>query len=248
MTNSWFIRGIMSRWPEISDDGQRVLVPTHCLYPSNGIVQVVVEGGADAFRVHDDGRAFGEFRCSGRVPDVEPNAVRHIVSRQGLMVTAEGIIQSPLIGTFDLAGTISLVANASKEAAHHLIDRYRSAPHARSLEEALEAILDRRFHHEWTKKISVVGKSNKQQKFDYSVRLPSQKRLLIKVVKPEPSSINAAVVAHLDVKAANLPDTQQRSVYDDDYQWNSADLSLLTVGAPAVALSAANEALSRIAA
>ncbi len=248
MTSAWFVRGVMSSWPEIIEDDGRVIVPTHCLYPSNGIVQVFVEGGRDAFRVHDDGRAFDEFNSSGSVPEIPSAALRHIVARQGLAVTSRGVIQSPLIEAPNLAATISLVANASKEAAHYLIDRFRPVRTARTLEEAVEELLDQQFHHEWTKHLLVVGHSNKQQKFDFSVRLPSQRRLLIKAVKPETSSINAAVVAHLDVRAANLPDTEQRSIYDDAIRWNAADLSLLTVGAPVVALSDARQSLTRLAA
>lgn len=138
MTNAWFIRGVMSRWPEVTDDDQRVIVPTHCLYPSNGIVKVVVEGGRDAFRVHDDGGAFTEFSTSGRVPEVPSATIRFIAARQGLMVTKQGIIQTPLIGVQQLAGAISLVANASKEAAHYLIGHHKAQPAARNLEEILE--------------------------------------------------------------------------------------------------------------
>jgi hypothetical protein len=248
MTNAWFVRGVMSQWPHIEADGQRVIVPTHCLYPSNGIVQVIVDGGKDAFRVHDGGKAFTEFYSSGRVPEVPPATIRYITSRQGLIVTNEGIIQTPLIGTDRLAGAISLVANASKEAAHYLIDHHKAEPAARNLEEILEAILDRRFHNRWDRRPTVLGHSNKQQKFDYLIRFGKDKRLLIKVAKPEASSINAAIVAHLDVKAADFPDIEQRSVYDDAIVWSAPNLSLLAVGATVVPISAANDVLPRIAA
>jgi hypothetical protein len=248
MTDVGFVRGVMSGFPEATSEGNRIIVPTHCLYPSNGTVCVVVEGGSAAFHVHDDGRAFDEFTSTGSVSKVRSSVVRHLVARQGLSVTAKGIIRSPVVGASELAAAISLVANVSKEAAHFLIDRYRNTPVSRSLEEALVALLDRQFHHEWRQDSLVLGQSNKEQRFDFDVRLPLKRRLLIKTVKPEASSINAAVVAHLDVRAAGLSATEHRSIYDDAVDWSAADLSLLTVGAPALPISAAPEALYRIAA
>jgi hypothetical protein len=67
-------------------------------------------------------------------------------------------------------------------------------------------------------------------------------------VSPEASSINAAVVAHLDVKQANVPNVVRRIVYDDEEKWKAEDLSLLSVGAPVVPFSRAREVLKRVAA
>lgn len=155
-------------------------------------------------------------------------------------------MQTPLIDVPALASAISLTANVSKEVAHYLIDRDKSAPASHNLEEAIERILDGQFHKEWTRQTFIVGQSNKQQRFDFEVRLPTKRHLLIKVVKPESSSVNAAVVAHLDVKATKQSDIEQRSIYDDFVSWKAADLSLLAVGAPVLPLSAANDTLGRI--
>jgi hypothetical protein len=66
-------------------------------------------------------------------------------------------------------------------------------------------------------------------------------------VSPEASSINAAVVAHLDVKRANVPNVVRRIVYDDEEKWKAEDLSLLSVGAPVVPFSRAREVPKRVA-
>ena len=36
------VKARMAKWPGISEDEGRVLVPTHCLYPSHGVVTVIV--------------------------------------------------------------------------------------------------------------------------------------------------------------------------------------------------------------
>ena len=65
-----------------------MVVPTHCRYPSNGVVQVEVEGGGDSFRVHDNGRAFDEFQSSGLVPGCIRSG-NSLHCSAGLMVTTE---------------------------------------------------------------------------------------------------------------------------------------------------------------
>ena len=46
-----------------------MVVPTHCLYPSNSMVGVLIEGGNEEFTVSDDGRAFDEANISA--PNLE---------------------------------------------------------------------------------------------------------------------------------------------------------------------------------
>jgi hypothetical protein len=42
------VKASMAKWPGIIEDGGRILVPTHCLYPSHGVVTVIVEGAPPA--------------------------------------------------------------------------------------------------------------------------------------------------------------------------------------------------------
>jgi hypothetical protein len=95
---------------------------------------------------------------------------------------------------------------------------------------------------------TVIGKSNKPHKFDNLVRLGRDRQLILDVVTREASSINAALVAHLDVKNAEYDKIEQRIIYDDDDKWSAADLNLLKLGATPVPFSRAAEVLERLAA
>lgn len=235
------------RWPSMMVVGDKVSVPTRCLYPSNSAVIVFVEGGQTSFLVHDDGHAFDELNSAGPVVVGGTVSLRHIVSRQGLTMTALGVIQTPLLSIEDVPGAIDLVANVSKECAHYLMDHHRPrAP--RSIRDVLEEMLDRQFPNQWYRQVSWTGHSNKPHKFDYDLRLPRERHVVMDVVTPESSSMNSTIVSHLDLRQADIRDVQQRIIYDDADKWRAADLSLLQVGAPAIPLSSASEVLRRMAA
>ena len=225
----------IARWSLADADSVEVLIQTQCLYPSNGFVKVAIEGGATTWRVHDCRGALDEYMAIGSVTPPNLGAARHIARRQGLSIDVAGRVVAPLVSADRLISAIIMTANVSKEIAHHFVERFRPEFH-RDLRSVLEELLERRFPHEMRREETVVGHSNKQHKFDFSVRLPHEKRLLLDAVTPEASSINAAVVAHLDVAAANLPGVFQRLVYDEDARWKSSDLALLTVGAKVVSL------------
>src|SRR4051812_25059667 len=80
----------------------------------------------------------------------------------------------------------------------YLLGRYH--PPRRNLRRALEQILDQEFHSRWKRDGRILGASNKIHRIDYVVEIGRDRQLLLDMVVPEASSINAAVVAHLDVK------------------------------------------------
>lgn len=239
--------GSMANWPGVSDDEGRVVVPTHCLYPSHGVVTVIVDGGADSFRVHDDGAALDELEAASGIMANPMAAMRSAVRHHGVMVSDKGVIYSPLAAPKELAATIAVVANASKEAAHRLIDSMRPRPR-RNFRLEFEKLLELEFGHIRLRRASAIGGLRAPHKFDYVVHVSEQRQLLLDAVTPEPGSINAAVVAHLDVREAKLPNVVQRIIYDDEEKWKAEDLNLLSIGAPAVPFSRAREVLKRIAA
>jgi hypothetical protein len=71
--------------------------------------------------------------------------------------------------------------------------------------------------------------------------------LIIDAVAHDASSINARVVANLDIKSVGDPLIDQRIVYDDQEEWTPADLNLLQVGAPAIPFSRSEEVIYRLA-
>ena len=227
------LREELARWSAPNSTDADVFIETQCLYPSNGFVKVAIEGGTATCRVHDCRGALDEYMAIGSVTPPNLGAARHIARRQGLVVDAAGRVVAPLIGMDRIVSAIILTANVSKEIAQYFVERFRPEFH-RDLRSALEELLERRFPHEMRRQETVIGQSNKQHKFDFAIRLPHERRLLLDAVTPEASSINAAVVAHLDVAAANLPGVHQRLVYDEDTKWKSSDLALLTVGAKVI--------------
>jgi hypothetical protein len=245
------VREAISGWPAPLKARDGVTVPTHCLYPSNAIVRVHVSGGITIFRVHDGGGAIDELESSGARNSDDMHIVRSAARAQGLDVTPEGTIISPFVELPQLVGTIALVANASKEAAHSLISKSRGLP-KRDFREALASLIDLervqgRFV-EVAHRRMVVGASNKPHRFDFDIALHGQRRLLLDSVVHEAFSINAVLAANLDVREAELPNTIQRIVYDDEEPWDSADLNLLGLGATVVGMSRLRSVLERVAA
>jgi len=240
------VKAALNKWPEprLSDRG--VSVPTHCLYPSNSVVKVTVAGGADLFVVDDNGGSLEELEEVKIAPQNASRLIHKLARSRGLDVSKSGAIYSRSVPSGELEATIVLVANASKEAAEHLLDTVR--PPRRNLRLVVERLLEKEFHSRWSRDSKIVGASNKRHTFDYVVQLRGDRQLILDVVVPESSSINAAVVAHLDVRHGNSEKLEQRIVYDDQQVWSSSDLALLKVGARAVPLSSLEHALDRLAA
>lgn len=221
-------------------------VPTQCLYPSNNGVSVVVRGGGDSFIVSDEGGALNEIRGSGIGVRPSDRQVRAVVAQQGLKVR-DGVIYAPPVPLDAVAAAILIVANASKEMADWGLDHLRfSVP--RNFRADLAELLERRFNDNMKADQPVVGASNKPHKFGHVIYLPHSEKILVDPVVNDSSSINARVVANLDVKMVGDRKTKQVIVYDDRLKWSASDLNLLKVGAPIVPFSLAGQEIERLAA
>ena len=150
-----------------------------------------------------------------------------------------------------MVGTIALVANASKEAAFTLSQKFVPGPR-RNFREVLARLIDGEraqgrfldvsFHR------AIVGASTKSHKVEYDISLYNKARLLLNTVVPESSSINAVLAANLDIREAELPNTLQRIVYDDEADWKAPDLALLGLGAVVIPFTKIQVILTRLAA
>lgn len=239
------VRSAMGSWPEPAQEGASVRVPTHCLYPSNSIVSVFVEG-RETFLVHDNAGALDEMEAATAVV---PNAFRliaNVARPHGLRISDRGAIFAAQVTWEGLSAAVVTVANASADAAFNLLGAHR--PPRRDIRQALEHILEQDFPSLWQREVRIIGASNKPHRFDYVVRLRNDRQLLLDTVVPEASSINAAVVAHLDVRQSDVNKFEQRIIFDDEVAWSSSDLSLLRVGANPVPFSLVRDALGKIAA
>jgi hypothetical protein len=236
----------LSRVATIAPTSDGVRVTTHCMYPSNGLVQVIVRGGIESVVVSDEGGAVGEALSAG-IPVKDYNrTLAHLIKDQGLMIV-DGVIRSPRIPINAAPLGILHVANASQEIARWLYDHMK-IKRTRDFKAMLADFLKRTFDDKVTHNAIIVGHSNKPHKFANVISLPHGGRLIVDPVAHEASSINARVVANLDVAATKTPFLEQRIVYDDEDDWTPADLNLLNVGAIAVPFSRSPEVIEKIAA
>jgi hypothetical protein len=236
-------------WPAPLEENGELLFPTHCLYPSNSSVTVSITGGVGSFFVNDGWGAIEEVSGAGGTfpPTSAAHIVRYIVSGYGLSIDDTGLIKADRVSEAELLSTTVLVANASKDAATELLSRFRPRLR-RNLKAELAKMLEIHFPKHVRKNQIIVGASNKPHRFDNVVRLTGDKQLVLDIVTREASSINAALVAHLDVRNAMNPNIEQRIIYDDQEKWSAADLTLLKIGAAPVPFSRAPEVLERLAA
>jgi hypothetical protein len=223
-------------------DGVRV--STHCMYPSNGLVQVTLRGGASTIIVSDEGGAMGEALAAGIPMRDFSRPLAHKVRAQGLLFRA-GVIYTPKIPIEGAPMAVLLVANASQEIARWLYEHVK-IKRSRHFQELLAAFLKNTFHAR-VAPATIVGHSRKPHKFANVITFSSGKRLIIDAAVYDPTSINSRVVANLDVKANNDPLLDQRIVYDDEENWTPADLNLLQVGAFAIPFSRSSEVIERLA-
>lgn len=228
---------------EMTDHGVRIT--THCMYPSNGLVRVYVHPGRESAIVSDEGEAVGEVLAAGIELTDATRLSRHVATDQGLLMKS-GIIYTPPISLRAIPGAVPLVANAARDVAHWLYE-HKKLRRTRDFRRLLTEYLVRMFDDKLAIDDRIVGASNKSHKFANVIRFPNGKKLIIDSVAKDPSSINARVVANLDVRSNNNPLVLQRIVYDDEDDWSAADLNLLAVGAPVVRFSKSAEVISRVA-
>ena len=227
----------------LSPNGDGMRVTTHCLYPSNSTVSVTVRGGRNEFIVMDDGEAVSEAMASGLIERASDKQIRNIIKSYGLNAK-NGVIFTPIVGLSELPAAILLVANAAKDVANwsmaHL--RYRER---RNFKTELSILLERHFHNN-IKSAPVTGLSNRQYKFDHIIYYNQDKCLIVDPVVNDPSSINARLVANLDIKMLGNSNINQIIIYDDQSSWSSSDLNVLEMGAKILPFSRAEPHLLKL--
>jgi len=215
------------------------------MYPSNGLVQVFVRGGASTVIVSDDGGAMSEALSAG-IPNIPADGyLNRFLSSQGLTIT-DGVISSPRVPVEAAPMAVMLVANAAKEMAQWLYDNAK-LKRVRDFRKILSEFLEKTFEDRCEHNAFIAGEF-KAHKFANVITFKNETRLIIDPVFNDPSSINSRVVANLDVKAAKNPLIQQRIIYDDEDSWLPSDLNLLSIGATVVPFSKSYEVIERLAA
>ena len=145
-----------------------------------------------------------------------------------------------------LASAVSFVANASSAAVSRGLEMLKIRG-PRDLRKDLESILGRTFPVQHVKRdVAIEGHTTRRYHFDAVVELAGARRLLIDPVTPEPNSINAHTIAHMDVSRLGDNGILQRMVYDDRDEWRAADLSLLQTAATIIPYSGSERVLRDI--
>lgn len=247
MTTLDTVSEIVGQFTRPRQYGRFIVMPTFSFYPSNAMVQVFIEPAGEQFIVSDGGGALNTLHGAGGYDLPYEKIIGWLTRRRGFHLSPEGWLLSQRVKGSDLPGTITETIELSKICAEVLLKHFKvhEAPDFRS---ALDRQLQSRFRSAVHKKVHLPGASNKSHTFDYLINLPSGRSLVIDTVVPEASSVNAALVSHLDLRNADRRDIRQAIVFDDEADWKSSDLALLRMAAPPIAYSVLSEQLDRLAA
>lgn len=238
------VQQAMSSITECVDEGNRVAVPTHYLYPSRASVTVFVSPATHGmYTVSDGGGAIDSISAHGFDIDDADRFLTPFCRDDGLHAT-HGQIISPQLPAHAIAVGVLAVAEASAKAALHGV--HGTKPKGRrELVRAVRSELALRFKADRVREGErVLAASDRQYKFDFSVSVDGERTLIVDAVLPDPNSINAKAAAHIDVARLENRKMIQRIVYDPSAQWHSADLNFLQSVAKTVALSSFRDALT----
>lgn len=205
-------------------DGVRVLADT--LMPSGMLIYVHMQMRDGLLYMHDNGAAFHELAQYGKhLKSTVP--LRAYLRETGFALTPEGQIYRNRIPAEDVAGGVSLVADASLRAAQYMLAHSRSRV-GQPLDVRVRNALHQRFP-EGKMNIRLAGLA-KQQQFDFGLRQGND-LIVVDAVSPDASSVHAAIVKSLDV--ARAPNIQVRPilVYDEKDGWSSDAMNLLSMAA-----------------
>lgn len=227
--------------PVADEDG--VLVRTPVLYPSNGNVVVHITGGADKCIVSDRGDALRNAHAHGvEIPNVDQWL--NTIIKGSFLHASKGHITSGELQLKDVFAGIALVARAASTAVFYAVDRYK--PETVTVHERAHQQLVGRFGLAHVSREAVaVGESTRSYHFDFAVRSIGPKPLLLDTVMPNPNSVNAKAIAHIDVAKLGDKAPLHAIIYDEGADWEAADINLLQSAAQLLPVSRLSTELGR---
>lgn len=211
------------------------LVGTTELLSSGEVVSLAVLGGDRECTVSDRGLAIRELSVAGAAIADPTRLLRPYAGRYQVVVSGTDLLlHTP---TESVQAAIMLVANACREAYDTEIRRIKISPR-RDIREALDRYLSTSVLADH-KKNAVLSGQNARHTFAHIFKKTGTNNLIIvDPVIPEYSSINARVVAHLDIRKELQGTAEQFMVYDDEDDWPTDKLGILQLAAPVVPFSA----------
>jgi hypothetical protein len=244
MSNYDLVIDSLLEWMEPVTVGERVLLNTLALYPSNSCVKIGVFGSGRNLVVSDESGAVA-IAATAHAGPIDMQLVKRTALQFGLKVHSDGSIFATVDDPASLAFHISLVSNCSQKVAELLTKKGNVVDFDYRTE--LDQVISSRYHEHFKRDVRVLGSSNKPQRFDFEILLRGS-RVFLDAVKRDSSSINSAIVAHLDVRANLQKNDRQAIIYDKREMWSAEELSLLKVGATPIEYASFQESIERIAA
>lgn len=228
----------------VTEKRDGVVVDTHCLYPSGSFVRVMVRGGENTFVVSDEGGGVHEIEAAGAEVEGVDQQLASLLKPLGLKCV-NGVVRAPPCNSQALPYAIASVANGSCIVADWLFSSLKIRPHAE-----FKAVVTRYLETTFPTAVragKIIGGSNKEHTFESIIFTSSGKRIVVDPVIHDMKSINARVVANMDVQRAGYNDVEQRIVYDDSDDWQASEINLLQLGATVIPFSKAPRVLTRLA-
>lgn len=225
----------------------RTAIATHCLYPSNQTVTVYISAGKNEIMVSDGGGSVDVMTLHGcSIPNMDKFLDR-FCRPKGLKVK-NGEIYSPLLPIEAFQAAVVMVANASAAAADYGVKQKKTASYRgdRNIREKIRQMLEDRWKNQVETHKNLIGKSNRKYSLDHVVSLRSDMMLVVDFVTQNPAAINSKVVAHWDLGLSGNGNFLRNIVYDNDQEWESANLNVLQTVATLTPFSNFDSCLSRI--
>lgn len=219
-------KGLLAALP-IRQSADTILVPTHCIFPGGQHVVVSIkQGHGGGFTVSDEAQAMAVINDASI--DISP---RQIHKAQELAKSYEASFSNGCfvisgVAVDCLPGAIVTLANLTQQWASELIYDHEVA---RGVELKVRVYdgLKRIFINNVDKEFEMIGQSNKPYKFDYRVKLPDDKFMLVDAINNHPIAISSAFQRNYDVKKSANDNYKQEGIIENQPTWKSEDLNLL---------------------
>lgn len=202
-------------------------VVTQCLYPGGDSVSVIVCGAADGYRVSDDGSGWRALLDAGIEPSPSSHGrrARSIAQAMGLEYV-RGSFVADEVSEGQLGAAIVVVANASQKWVSEVLGerQQRTERHfRRRVADALEQLFSR---SKISRQAQLTGATSKTYEFANIVQV-GDRRVIVVPVLNHAGAIAASFLKLVDVHNAH-PELAREVVIEDENEWASEDLSVLS--------------------
>jgi transposase-like protein len=230
------IRASLADWLSPVTDGAGLVLPIPSAFPSGAMLYLRISVEKNTIVVSDNGATVEELSRACDVSDSAIHQLSRLAKSFGLVSDSRGWLSTKPAPQSHLELQVTLVAEATKS----ILERLQKLIHAEAKQDYRPALLkdlQLQFGERLSQRVRMPG-LERSHMFDAVVQLRKDRQLVLDFVQPDANSINAAVVAHLDLKSLQNKEIMQAIVYNSNDNWPSHDLAILQFGAPPVQASA----------